>query len=296
MTALDGQTFEVVCANVAELDREDWLKLRLQGIGSSDAAPAMGMSPWRSAYSLWCEKTGATSGEADSERFLWGRLIEPVILDEAERRGWVSMGARSLMLRSSERPWMLANPDMLCGDVVVEVKTAHPMDDKRWDEGVPDQYAIQAMHLMAVTGRRQCVFPVLFGFDALRRFDVDWDPELAEVMFAQEAEFWRRVEENDPPDVDGSESTMLALRERYFEVASGESVELPAEAREWLATRQVSMARIAAENEVVNGVKARVMAALGEAEIGTVNGDKAVTWRKTKTGSRQLRFIEKGEK
>ena len=41
-----------------ELNREQWLQVRQQGIGSSDAAAAVGLNPYKSALELWLEKTG----------------------------------------------------------------------------------------------------------------------------------------------------------------------------------------------------------------------------------------------
>lgn len=44
-----------------ELPREDWLAVRKQGIGSSDAAAAVGLNPYKSQLELWLEKTGRDS-------------------------------------------------------------------------------------------------------------------------------------------------------------------------------------------------------------------------------------------
>ncbi|WP_170869394.1 YqaJ viral recombinase family protein [Pseudomonas aeruginosa] len=41
-----------------ELPREDWLQIRKQGIGSSDAAAAVGLNPYKSQLELWlCGKS-----------------------------------------------------------------------------------------------------------------------------------------------------------------------------------------------------------------------------------------------
>lgn len=41
-----------------DLPRDDWLTVRKQGIGSSDAATAVGLNPYKSQLELWMEKTG----------------------------------------------------------------------------------------------------------------------------------------------------------------------------------------------------------------------------------------------
>ena len=45
-----------------ELPREDWLQIRKQGIGSSDAAAAVGLNPYKSQLELWLEKTDRDAG------------------------------------------------------------------------------------------------------------------------------------------------------------------------------------------------------------------------------------------
>jgi hypothetical protein len=40
------------------LDRQQWLEVRNGGIGSSDAATAVGLNPYKSQLELWQEKTG----------------------------------------------------------------------------------------------------------------------------------------------------------------------------------------------------------------------------------------------
>ena len=41
-----------------DLDREQWLDVRRRGIGSSDAAAAVGLNPYQSQLELWMQKTG----------------------------------------------------------------------------------------------------------------------------------------------------------------------------------------------------------------------------------------------
>lgn len=296
------EPFTIVHPNTRDLPRPAWLALRRQGIGTSDAAPAMGMSPWRSSYDLFCEKAGLVpEAEAvEEERYLWGLLLEPVIIAEAVRRGWVTGPVkRHLMLRSIEHPHLQCNPDALGRREVVEVKCASSWDEPRWDAGVPDHYVIQAVTTMIVTGRRRVVFPVLFGGNNLREFVVDFDPDLAATIIEATALFWQRVRDGEAPDPDHSESTMHALRERYLATLEpGKAIELPAEAGALLDVRELAATQAKKAEELVDGVKARLMEWLGQqdAEVGLLNGEQVCTWRVNKAGNRVFRFAErKGE-
>lgn len=41
---------------------QEWEKFRLQKIGASDAPIIMGVSPWKTPFQLWLEKTGQITG------------------------------------------------------------------------------------------------------------------------------------------------------------------------------------------------------------------------------------------
>jgi predicted phage-related endonuclease len=47
-----------------DLSRTDWLNVRKRGIGSSDAATAIGLNPYKSQLELWLEKTNRDVGLA----------------------------------------------------------------------------------------------------------------------------------------------------------------------------------------------------------------------------------------
>ena len=49
-----------IIAKTKDLSREEWLKLRRQGIGGSDVSIIAGINPFKSVYQLWLDKTGQT--------------------------------------------------------------------------------------------------------------------------------------------------------------------------------------------------------------------------------------------
>ena len=61
-----------------DMSRDDWLEVRKTGIGSSDAAAAVGLNPYQSQLELWMIKTGR--GDAlpqidpndDTSPMFWG--------------------------------------------------------------------------------------------------------------------------------------------------------------------------------------------------------------------------------
>ena len=61
-------------------ERETWLAWRRAGIGGSDVAGILGLSPWASAYSVWVSKVTELVDE-DNERFEFGRRAEPMLAE-----------------------------------------------------------------------------------------------------------------------------------------------------------------------------------------------------------------------
>ena len=93
-----------------------WHDLRRSGVGGSDIAKILGVSPWGDAYSLWCEKTGdATPQEKASPLMVAGHYTElgahAWYVDEQLEEG--------LFLRNThtwahkDRRWQHANPDRI---------------------------------------------------------------------------------------------------------------------------------------------------------------------------------------
>lgn len=68
-------------------DRENWLRERKKGIGGSDVAAVLGLSPWRTPLDVFNDKTAETVDEKpQSEAAHFGTILEDVVADEFARR------------------------------------------------------------------------------------------------------------------------------------------------------------------------------------------------------------------
>lgn len=147
--------------------RKQWLEGRVSGIGGSDASAAIGMNPWRSNLDLWMIKTGRKKAPdiSNNERVIYGQNAEDAIrkLYQAKTTGRMDVHYMpNVVLSNSEHPELLYSPDGLlyerktgrCG--ILEVKTASPMSamqKEKWhDNHLPDNYYIQVLHGLNVTG------------------------------------------------------------------------------------------------------------------------------------------------
>jgi putative phage-type endonuclease len=180
----------------------DFHARRLTGLGGSDSPAALGISPWRTPYELWVEKTGQGSPVAESEPMLWGTLHEPIIRAEYIRRTGRAVLVQSEMLRHDKYTWMIAHLDGRALDRILEIKTSR--DGRGWGEPgtdeIPLHYGAQVHHCLVVTGAEICDLAVLIGGNELRIYTIHADPVIADELIGREAEFWQRVEQNNPPD------------------------------------------------------------------------------------------------
>lgn len=96
----------------ADASREDWLKVRNTGLGGSDCGSILGLNPYKSALTLWSEKTGMMQPEdlSKNERVWWGSHMEPVIAQRFEEITDKKVRRRGT-LRDNDYPYMLANID-----------------------------------------------------------------------------------------------------------------------------------------------------------------------------------------
>ncbi len=73
-------------ANTNQLNYQQWLEVRKQGIGSSDAATACGLNPYMSMLELWMIKTDRMQQNIEDESagyapLYWGKQLEPLVAE-----------------------------------------------------------------------------------------------------------------------------------------------------------------------------------------------------------------------
>lgn len=182
----------------------DFDERRRTGIGGSDAAAAIGISPWKTPFSLWLQKVGEEAETLhETEPMRWGTLLEPIIAAEYARRTGRVLERNTEMLRHPNFGWMIAHLDatVIGENRIVEVKTAR--DGRYWGppgtDEVPMTYLMQAHHYLVITGAAVCDIAVLIGGSDFRIYEIPADDEIAGMVIDHEATFWRYVEQREPP-------------------------------------------------------------------------------------------------
>lgn len=212
--------------NTKDMAYQDWLEVRKQGIGSSDAATACGLNPYMSMLELWLIKTGRQTQSIEDESsgvapLYWGKQLEPLVAE------YYSMHTNNKVRRVNavlqhpdpDKHFMLANLDysVVGSDEVqiLECKTAGEHGAKLWRDGVPLYVLCQIQHQLAVTGKQAAHVCVLICGHETKIFKVTRSESVIEHIINAERYFWECVEKDTPPSVDASESAAKAIQQLY---------------------------------------------------------------------------------
>jgi putative phage-type endonuclease len=209
------------------MPRSEWLRIRKQGIGASDAAAAVGLSPYQSPLELWLIKTGRDAqlpkldADDDNSPLYWGHALEPIVAEHYSKRTGNKVRRVNAVLQHSDadKAWMLANLDYAvvgCSDVqILECKTAGEFGARLWRDGVPAYVQCKVQHQLAVTGKVAADVCVLICGQEIRVHRIHRDDKLIERLIELERTFWHYVETDTPPPADGSKSAGRALQCLY---------------------------------------------------------------------------------
>ena len=201
--------------------REEWLSARKNFIGGSDAAAVLGLNPYKTNLELWQEKTGLIIPEDISEKpyVKYGHEAESHLRDlfaldfpeyevgYEDNNLWTS--SRFPFAHASLDGW-LTDQDGRKG--VLEIKTTNilqSMQKEKWDHRIPDNYYIQVLHYLMVTGWDFAVLKAQLKFEfqggditlQTKHYKIERADVLEDIKFLESSEktFWNYVKEKRRP-------------------------------------------------------------------------------------------------
>ena len=270
------------------LPRQQWLEVRKKGTGSSDAAAAVGLCPYKSQLELWMEKTGRTVRQEEPGQdspMYWGTLLEPYVATAYTERTGNRVRRLNAVLQHPTYSYMLANIDReVVGrqDVqILECKTAGEFGSRLWRDGVPEYVQLQVQHQLAVTGKQAADVAVLLCGQKLELHRIERDEDLIGRLIVLEARFWEYVAQDVPPSADGSESAAKALRSLYpgtdTTIDLTEDRQLCGDFQSLVALRD----EIAEKDKQAERLRQRLQEAMGDASRALFLGGE-ITFRRSK--------------
>lgn len=211
------------------LSREEWLSYRRLGIGGSDCAAIMGVSPFCTKRDLYYDKIGIKPA-MDEEESNWvakevGHRLEDLVAEIFSKKTGLTVFPVRKMFRHPLYPFMLADvdffiqfPDGTLG--ILECKTTNYNCQDKWaDNSVPVNYEYQGRHYMATMNINKVYFACLYGNNEdefIIRY-MERDLEVEEDMIAEEAYFWlENVQKKVEPEYTEKPSLVLESIRKHF--------------------------------------------------------------------------------
>lgn len=233
-TAIKFEQQDANAIKTSNLSRQDWLVLRQSGIGGSDIAAIIGVSPYATAYDIYQSKTQPVN-EDSNEFAYWGTVLEDVVAREFSKRNGLKIQNVNFLMRHPQHHWAIANIDRavinsevkgwgnvrfkdgrLTTNEIVEIKTASEYVGKNWgleeSDEVPDQYQCQAQWYMGVTGVQVCYMAVLIGGNKYRQYKIERHQEFIDYLFEEAESFWNN---NVLAGVEPDATTLQNAKDKY---------------------------------------------------------------------------------
>lgn len=102
-----------VLADRKVLTHEEWLNVRRQGIGGSEAGAILGLSPFSSAFSVYAEKIGVKKADEANEAMRIGTDLEPYVAQRFMEATGKRVVNCNYVLTNPNYKFMLADVDRL---------------------------------------------------------------------------------------------------------------------------------------------------------------------------------------
>ena len=298
---------------ITSSNREDWLKLRTKGIGGSDVAAALGLSPWRTPVELWQDKRGESEPQPTSDSMHFGTILEDIVAKEFQERTGMKVQRVNYTFADGDDDWMRANidraivnPDIsgnvravkdpqagkpfITTDAILECKTASAFSAALWGDSQEDEikagkivtehriplyYETQVQWYMRLTGIPVCYVAVLIGGNDFRMYKVDRNDEAISAIVEKCRVFWFDFVKAGvaPEPMDIDDIRHLYRRE------VGPMVEASAEAAIAIGEYRNLKGQAETIKKQMDAVATQIAGFIGENEGLLLDGKKAVTFK-----------------
>lgn len=192
------------------MSQEQFLRDRQKGIGGSDVAAIMGVSPWKTPLDVYLEKTMPVPPDddfepiADKPELARGRRCEKYILEEYADRTFRTL-APGRLIRHLRYPFLQGHVDAFVKgyeSIVVEAKSVGGSPGL-WNDEIPLYYKTQVAHYALIANCERVDVPVLFDRWQYACFSYYRDPEFEGRILKTCLTFWNEhvLKENPPQPV-----------------------------------------------------------------------------------------------
>lgn len=224
-----------IIAKTKDMPRKQWLQLRKQGIGGSDAGAILGVNPYSSPMDIYINKVkdDVDIDDYDNESMRLGRDLEAYVAERFCEETGLKVRRSNNMYAHKDYPFMIADVDRLVigkenGFIGLECKTASPYSADKWRDGqIPAHYLAQCYHYMAVLDADAWYIAVVIYGKEFKYIKIERDEEIINNLIQIEKTFWEQnVLAGNMPEPDGSEAANEFINSYFKNSTEALSVKL----------------------------------------------------------------------
>lgn len=269
--------------------REEWLKYRESGIGSSEVATIVGLNPWESPYQLWRRKIGIDAPKEENFAMKAGHYLE-----DAVARFWqdetgceiIKRSAIDWLIVNTEKPYMRVSPDRTfwlnglpksaSNKGILECKTTQMSIDA---DDLPKHWFCQVQYQLGVAELRQGSLAWLCSGREFGYKDLTLVPDFYGWLCEEVDRFWiDYVLGKKEPEATTVQDVLL----KYNRHTNGKIIEITDEVYEaYLGLKQIKSEISALEDRKAE-LEERIKLCFGDAEAVSYGGQTIATWKAPK--------------
>lgn len=267
------------------MSEQAWHEWRRHGIGGSDIPAILGLTTWSSPWRVWGEKLGLLEPSEATPRQRVGQVLEDAIAQLFHDETGLYVYGQQGWEQHPEEPWARCTVDGYVTETAHYAQGAEPLGvfeaktdgSFGWPDGVPPRIEAQVRWQMWVTDQPRAWVAVLHSGFRFHVHELGRDADEEAFIVDRARRFWtEHVLTGEPPEADGSDATARAIAAVWPQHHEGRTAELDP----WLIDQRESLKTVIRDAsaelaETENAIKAT----LADAEIGTVDGEPAVTYR-----------------
>jgi putative phage-type endonuclease len=179
---------------------DEQIKERVNYIGASDCAAALGMSRWGSPLSVWAEKTGLLPPKdlSDNLAVELGNELEDFVARKFMKETGKKVHRVTETLIHPVHSFIRCNLDRrVVGEkAILQCKTASAYKKREWDdEEIPHEYILQELHELAVSGMDRAYLAVLIGNSDFKIKIIERDEKAQSDIVKRLVHFWKEFVE-----------------------------------------------------------------------------------------------------
>lgn len=273
-------------------DREEWLKYRESGIGSSEVATILGLNPWETPYQLWRRKTGQDAPKEQTFAMKAGHYLEDAVSQfwhDATGHDIIKRSAIDWLIVNPDKPYMRVSPDRTywltdsrknSDKGILECKTTQMKVD---EDDIPKYWFCQLQYQLGVAELSQGSLAWLCSGREFGYKDIALVPDFFAWIEEEVTKFWvDNIQGMQEPDAQSVADVLI----KFNRHTDGKVIEITDDIYAACNELKALKGQIAELDERKDELEEKIKLGFGDAEAISYGGQTIATWKAPKPSTK----------